>query len=256
MDPCTAGLRPLAWESEHFGFPVLAITRPDLQPPELVTLLREARGRGAHLVCWPGARHCLVPSSILNAFHGRLADHKVTYACHAPGELLQGPQRADRFLVGAYEGVELSARLRELAIAAGAYSRFFRDNGFPRSRAEAMYEVWMASSVRRELADVVFVARSAETPDEICGTATVACAGRQARIGLIAVATDCRGCGLGRQLMRAVHAFACRRGVACIEVVTQADNEGACRLYERCGYRVASLIHYYHFWLGKMRQVA
>ena len=33
-----------------------------------------------------------------------------------------------------------------------------------------------------------------------------------------------------------------------VKVVTQLDNRKACRLYEKCGYTHAELLHVYHFW--------
>ena len=49
--------------------------------------------------------------------------------------------------------------------------------------------------------------------------------------------------------MHAAHRWMQQRGAQVAQVVTQLDNRAACRLYERAGYRISRLQHFYHFWL-------
>lgn len=245
-------LRPLTWDSAHFGFPVFELTRADVAGHELVGLLCQAERQGAHLVYWPAAATA-VSAAILRQFRGRLAARKVIYgrAVSSGGDLADEKDDG-AFHIGEYDGPATAPALLSLAVAAGEYSRFFRDPGFARSRAEALYEIWMSRSVRGELADGVLVASPAHARQELCGVVTCVRTGNQGRIGLVAVRPDWRGCGLERRLLGAVDGWMERQGVRWVEVITQGDNKAACELYEYCGYRVTAVIPYYHFWMGGM----
>ena len=65
----------------------------------------------------------------------------------------------------------------------------------------------------------------------------------------VAVAAEVRGKGIGSALMHAAHRWMQHRGAREAQVVTQLVNLPACRLYERSGYRLSRVQHYFHFWL-------
>jgi ribosomal protein S18 acetylase RimI-like enzyme len=67
-------------------------------------------------------------------------------------------------------------------------------------------------------------------------------------IGLVAVAETHRGRGIGGRLIDAAHCWMVARQAAKTTVVTQGVNAPACRLYERVGYSIEQVEHYYHFW--------
>jgi hypothetical protein len=48
--------------------------------------------------------------------------------------------------------------------------------------------------------------------------------------------------------MGAIHRWMLGRGVKQSTVVTQLVNIAACKLYERLGYHLINVQHYYHFW--------
>jgi len=136
-----------------------------------------------------------------------------------------------------------------LSLAAGVYSRFHCDPRFPRDKFEELYRIWIERSVRRELADVVLVARDATEPTSgLLGMVTVSAAEAAGSIGLIAVAEMARGRGVGRRLIEAAHVWMRQCDAVEGRVVTQRANLPACRLYERAGYRLSTVEHYYHFW--------
>ena len=107
-------------------------------------------------------------------------------------------------------------------------------------------------SVRGELASAVLVvpleAKMHGTP-ALGGMVTISQKDDLASIGLIAVASQMRGLGLGSHLLRAAHNWMRAHGAVRAQVATQLDNTPACRLYQQGGYQVDRIQPYYHFWL-------
>lgn len=68
-------------------------------------------------------------------------------------------------------------------------------------------------------------------------------------IGLFAVDPSMRRRNLGVALVRAAQEWTRRKGLRFAQVVTQGKNIAACRLYEKCGYRIEKVDFFYHFWL-------
>ena len=68
------------------------------------------------------------------------------------------------------------------------------------------------------------------------------------KIGLLAVAEQARGRGVGRRLVRQANEWMTLHGAHEARVVTQLANEPACGLYRACGYTLAAVEDYYHFW--------
>jgi dTDP-4-amino-4,6-dideoxy-D-galactose acyltransferase len=111
-----------------------------------------------------------------------------------------------------------------------------------------MYRIWIKRSVRREIADVVLVARDDSLAGDLAGFVTIGREKSIGKIGLIAVADQARGRGVGRRLMAAAHSWMRSHGADQALVVTQLANEPACGLYRRCEYRLSALEHFYHLW--------
>jgi dTDP-4-amino-4,6-dideoxy-D-galactose acyltransferase len=133
-------------------------------------------------------------------------------------------------------------------VAAGAYSRFRRDSWIPRRAFERLYEIWMDRSTLGELAETVLVAIPEEDDGRILGVITIAVHEKEGQIGLVAVDPAARGRGISSTLVAAAHEWMAANRLIRSRVVTQRDNEAACRLYERACYRLVDLVHLYHFW--------
>lgn len=245
----TAAWRPLAWDSAHFGFPVAQITDPDLDDDPLEELLIAAREAGTRLVYWASAPERQAPPALLREFSGEMVNRQATFEITLPVECRPDPtsRQSAEWPVSEFPQGPAAPQLLDLAIAAGHSSRFNLDPRVPRHRFQALYHTWIRRSTLHELADVVFVARHPES-DEIAGFITASHAGGTAQIGLVAVRDDCRGHGIGLRLMRAFHDWMRSQEVLSATVVTQLENTAACRLYERCGYRLEQVRRNHHFW--------
>jgi dTDP-4-amino-4,6-dideoxy-D-galactose acyltransferase len=240
-------LVPLAWDTDNFGFPVARLVVPEGDLAAAADALARARQREIALVYWQTEPTVEVPRALLAEFGGSLMDRKATFAADLSAVERSAPDEcAGDLRIREYPFGKASDALQGLAVSAGAFSRYGRDPHFPNDKFVAMYLTWIERSTRHELADVVLEA-AAEGADPL-GFVTVSEAAGIANIGLIAVSSAAQGRGLGRLLMRAAHRWMIGRGATRATVVTQQDNVPACRLYERCAYRLAKVKHYYHFW--------
>ncbi len=247
-------LARLDWESKHFGVSAAQLVSPRLTDDALVAVLRDARKDRVQFVVWPADSGREVPRVVLDQFGGILVDRKATYRKLLHGEAAEvaSPRPADPS-VTEYPSNTASAALVDLAIVAGAYSRFRVDPRIPEERFEAMYRQWIERSVKKELADVVFIVPAddmgADRHERPCGMISLSETDGVASIGLVAVAGTMQGRGIGSALMRAAHRWMRDRNAHEARVVTQSANIPACRLYERSGYQLARTQPYYHFWL-------
>ena len=95
------------------------------------------------------------------------------------------------------------------------------------------------------MADAVLVIRESE---RIVGMISLGNKNGQGQIGLFAVDKGKRDKNYGQALVRTAHNWFIAKGYRIGQVVTQGDNIAACRLYEKCGYRVEKIENFYHFW--------
>lgn len=136
------------------------------------------------------------------------------------------------------------AELRTIARSAHRDSRFYQDGRFPRERCDRLYETWIERSVQG-WAQAVLVADG----DGVLGYVTChSDTPVEGRIGLVGVAPDAQGRGVGRALVAAAIRWFAERGHERVIVATQGRNVRALRLYERCGFVTRSLQLWYHRW--------
>lgn len=259
-----AEIARLEWDSDHFGFSVARLRPIDASEAGLAAVLARARRQGVVMAVWTTGPETLVSAELLSDFHGALVDEKSTFASGLAtlstftssvtsslreGSLCNNDATASKTIVQPYSEAIASDELLALSIVAGVHSRFNCDPRFPREKFEELYRIWMERSVRRELADAVLVARDVMSATSgLLGMVTVSVVDTFGSIGLIAVAQNARGRGVGTRLIDAAHDWMREHGAVDARVVTQGANLPACKLYERAGYRLASVEHYYHFW--------
>ncbi|MDI3521384.1 MAG: dTDP-4-amino-4,6-dideoxy-D-galactose acyltransferase [Anaerophaga sp.] len=126
----------------------------------------------------------------------------------------------------------LDQSLLNLALLSGHKSRFKTDNRL-NHKFESLYTLWIQKSITGEMADAVFVAKS---DNRIEGFVTVQKKGEQGQIGLIAVAPEAQGKGIGSKLLHTADYWYWQNNLKNCSVVTQIDNTAACALYEKNGY--------------------
>ena len=138
--------------------------------------------------------------------------------------------------------------LRALARTNHRITRFYADPNFPDERCDDLYETWIARSLEG-WADAVLVADADGGP-----VGYVSCHAHESRsgaIGLIGVAPDAQGQGLGRALVEGAVVWSRERGLERVTVVTQARNVPALRTFEACGFRTDDVGLWFHKWYDR-----
>ncbi len=230
----------LDFDSKLFGFPVAKIMPECLTPAELEAILDYLRGKDVHLAYWASASDDVISQQAAQAFGGFLADRKVTYQ-QSLTEHRPEPTNAI-----AYPEGSPNQELVDLALDSGCYSRFRIDPKIPREIFTQLYQQWITNSTKHEIAKEVLVIHRDQ---KIVAMATLGDKQARGDIGLLAVAQDYRGMGLGQQLLQAAKDWFFTHGYADCQVVTQQANLPACRLYERGGFKAELIENFYHFWL-------
>ena len=240
----------LEWDSSFFKCRVATVTRL----PEDETAVGEIESwcRTERIDCV----YCLVPASARlavrcieeNGF--RLVDVRVTLAW-APADLASGANAP----VGSDGGVRLVApgdvaRLCAIARVNHRVTRFYNDPGFPTARCDALYETWIRKSCDGN-ADAVFVCESGGA-----AVGYLTChldEDRRGRIGLVGLAPEVRGRGVGDCLVRTAQRWFVEHGVAVVTVASQGQNRAGQRLYQRCGFITDDTALWFHRWFSGSR---
>ncbi len=233
---------PLPWDTEFLGFRVGRLEQRRLGKEALHRALDAFHNEDGRLVYWPSDPEHRSSQEAAAAEGGRLVDWKTRFHL-VLGSVPSGD--ASAVPIKAWDGLFPDSRLRELAIQSSAHSRFRQDPDLPEGCAEDLYRRWIDRSLRGELADTVLVAHG-----EANATGMITLIAREGigEIGLLAVDEAARGRGTGAALISAGLVWFWGHGCRAVEVVTQGENQAACRLYTRCGFRISQVDAFYHFW--------
>lgn len=147
--------------------------------------------------------------------------------------------------IQAYKHDHVDQALLSMTLQSGIYSRFKVDPQFPPNSYERLYTRWIENSVAKANADFVFVDQE---NDQLSGFITLAFHKDYSDIGLFAVDQQHRGKGIGSRLIDHVFHMSKLNGMKAVCVVTQLNNEVACRVYEKKGFLVERIEYIYHIW--------
>jgi ribosomal protein S18 acetylase RimI-like enzyme len=238
-DPCEL----LEWDSQHFGFPVARLT--PLAPGE-------AEVRAALAWCRAGGVRCLyflcdaaaVESARLARARGfDPVDVRVTLVRRFDLHPVE-PPAGGRLVVREATEADLEA---VWALTPGMFesSRFYKDDRFPRARADALYQRWAARDGRTPGRLLVVGERDGRVVGFGSGSDEGAGEGRW---GLIGVEAGARRQGVGATLADAVEHRLRERGASHCVVATQGGNAASLRLFEKRGFRTVSVQLWFHRW--------
>ena len=252
------GCRVLEWDSEFFGIMIA-----NIEPQALVA------DAGA-LTAWCNANvdctYLLVDTADQAAIAKaqelgfRLVDVRVTLerrggspdppgdqrrggSSDPPGDQRRGGSLDPPVTIRAHRESDLDA-LKRIARVSHRDTRFYVDGRFDRARCDEMYDVWITKSCNG-WADHVLVA---EVGGSAAGYLTCHRRADYGEVGLVGVAAERRGAGVGASLTAAALEWFRANGIARVSVVTQGRNAAGLRLYQRAGFAVRTLQLSYHKW--------
>ncbi len=235
------GVRELPWDSEQFGIRVGTI---DLDTAGALDALASDAG-DFHLVYARTRRDDALDDETLTQWNGMLVDQRVTFERSVAGGDIASPP-----LPGQIRSLDANDVFTERALAlapqAARYSRFRADPRIPDAWTDALYRLWMQTSLSRERADDVL---GYVEDDELCGfyTVRVVEGEGEGNLELFAVDAPMRGRGIGTALLAAGLRWMHAREITRATVTTQLGNP-ACTLYRACGYSEVEHEAIYHLW--------
>jgi dTDP-4-amino-4,6-dideoxy-D-galactose acyltransferase len=235
--------KKLNWDSAFFGFSVAQITAFAGAGDELTRCLDLMRKDGIRLAYASADLDAVSIAEVIKK-GGIHVDQKTVYRIQVQGR--ESGVAASDPRISRYDQPVPDENLVRLAVEAGVYSRFNTDERIGKQKFIELYTKWIEQSVSHAIAKEVLVCRE---DGVVCGMITLGEKDGSGNIGLVAVDASKRGSGLGIALIREAIRWFAAHGYREATVVTQGFNGPACRLYEKCGFTVASSEAYFHFWL-------
>lgn len=140
-----------------------------------------------------------------------------------------------------YNG-SLTDELEKLAYSSGKHSRFKKDKKL-RIFFESFYKRWILNSLEDKNRLLVV-----KKDNRIIGLLSFSIKGETAVISLFSVNRNNSGKGFGTRLYQVLEGFLIKSGISKVTVRTQMENNGACRFYEKLGFKLMEQQNIYHLW--------
>lgn len=126
-------------------------------------------------------------------------------------------------------------------------TRFYYDLHFTEEQANNLYRKWLIRSIEDDFADKVLVLKEQGKAHAFI-TCTIKADTKTGIIGLLGVAAESRRQNLGSTSVFAALSYFQQENMEKVQIVTQARNIPANRLYQKCGFRTTAVHLWYHKW--------
>jgi ribosomal protein S18 acetylase RimI-like enzyme len=241
-------LEILPWDSEFFNVPIGRATFSNLNEEIVVALMEEARNNDIRCIYFEANPNdpATVTTAEKHGFH--LVDVRVVleHPFHdRPAPVPIYPLSTELVIDLPHEN-DLD-RLQDIGARIGLTSRFHFDKNFGPGYCDRLYRLWIRNSCDG-FANIVLVARWSQI-GEAAGFITCTLSDDVGHIQLAGVHFDHQKRGVGTGLVQAALKWAGEQGANRMQVVTQARNVQAQRLYQQMGFFTKSMTLYYHKWL-------
>jgi dTDP-4-amino-4,6-dideoxy-D-galactose acyltransferase len=226
-------IKRLDWDSEFFGYEVGKLELDIIENFNLESFYQESKK----------FKLVYVFSIDFLDFKGfNLVDKKVTLYQEINTKVIANNNMIESFDIKIHN----YQQLKELAIESGMYSRFNIDKNFKNNEFLKLYNRWIENSVNNIAAFDVIVALN---DNNIVGFITLNKKNEKlSDIGLLAVAKESRGLGIGKGIINESIIRSKNAGFKGIQVVTQLDNLAALSLYRSANFEIKEITNIYHFW--------
>ncbi len=226
----------LNWDTEFFGHKVYSL---HIEEAEEAKRIRTVLASSDFDVCYVFSRdYSSEIMSILQEHGGILFDKKTTYMKNLNSEAtIQVNEHV-------HEIRQADDSTISLAVQSGWKSRFYLDPKFNSFQPE-LYKRWLLRDIESSKSKVFGFYRE----DELAGLACTSLSGEnEGNLDLIAVSDKWRKLGIGRVLLNYVENYWIKNGKTKGKIVTQMENEAACRFYESNKYILHDMQYVWHIW--------
>jgi dTDP-4-amino-4,6-dideoxy-D-galactose acyltransferase len=234
-------VRFLPWDSEFFGRRIARVLPNTLGTEDIYNL--DAWCAQEQIDCLYFLSSETGGSSLWPAQNNdfRLIDLRVTLSINLKKINLPAGQGLQISLAS----LEDIPALRAIATQNHTASRFYADPHFERSKCDELYQIWIENSVRDPNYEVITFKPEGRALGYVTSYINADGIGV---IGLVGIAPQCQGRGIGTELINHSLLALQGKGVTQIEVVTQGRNPKAIQIYEKCGFRLKSIQPWFHKW--------
>lgn len=230
-------INQLDWDSVFFQKRIGKVETDTLSTSQLIKIQEEKEKNDYDLIYLFAKKVEKEAEQLLLKLRKQIIDQRVTYTIYK----ISNSNSVNNSIVEHKDGLNHS--LLQLALLSGHQSRFKKDP-LLNPKFELLYTNWIEKSLSGEMADTVLTSIDKDT---IQGFVTAKKEkNNKGQIGLIAVAPSAHGKGVGSNLIKSVHHWYHQNDITSACVVTQLSNIGACRLYEKMGYKQTSIELIYH----------
>ena len=240
-------LQSLPWDTEFFGFKIGRVLPSRLDKTSLETIVGLAKQEQFRCLYFQAEPNDAETVALAEKGGFHLVDVRIVLEHPFDGR----PAPVPRFPMA--EDIRLTSPqsedvpvLEDVAVEIGHTSRFCFDRHFPPDACPRLYRAWLHKSIADDH-DSVLVAH---LPEGAVGL--IACGLQTDEVGVIQLAgvkSGKRGRGVGTALVQGALDWFRAQGVHRAEVVTQARNVPAQRLYQQMGFFTRRMTLYYHLWL-------
>jgi ribosomal protein S18 acetylase RimI-like enzyme len=233
----------LEWDSAFFGFPIAQIVGETLSERKGEAVLEWSRAHAVRCLYFLADGRSSQTADVAYQLNFKMVDVRVQLSsernvCNAAA--------VPEFKIRTVRTSDVT-RLQAIARAAHRDSRFFFDSQFQRTRAEDLFATWIAVDCAGRADTVLTLERDGVGPVGYI-TCNLIKGWSAGRIGLVGVASEVRGKGLGKVLVSGAFDWFSSMGVKMVFVVSQARNVAAQRLYQAMDFRTESVKVWYHLW--------
>lgn len=234
-------VRFLPWDSDFFGRRIASVLPSTLHAEDIQNLdtwCRKEQIDCLYFLSSDSGGPALWPAQG-NGF--QLVDLRVTLNAELDKLILPESQSEAICLASAAD----IPGLRAIASHNHIDSRFYVDPHFERSKCDELYAIWIEKIVKDPNHKVFTYKPEGEALGYVSYSIDES---GIAIIGLVGIAKECQGKGIGTQLSS--HSFYSMQAEGCtqVEVVTQGRNTRAIQFYEKCGFRIKSIQTWFHKW--------
>lgn len=230
----------LEWDSNFFGFKIFQLKKPLSCRNDLLVLSNFIKKNDVGLIYYCSNQKIKKSPIWVSNIHIKYLVERIFYT-----KIIGSDQIESQFSFPEFEEVLPDENLFNIAIQAGKFSRFNLDDKIPKDKFEELYRLWVTNSLKNKKEEKVIVYRS---NNKIIGLITLKKINRSGTIGLIAVDSNYRGKGIGKVLMNFAERWFAENGCNKITVITQRENEPACKLYEYFEFKIEKQEFFYHIW--------